>query len=173
IYGVDIQKRAVNLANLRLWLSLIVDLEVEDIKDIPPLPNLDFHIIEGDSLISRVGDYPFDFERNIKPKSQLLDNLIKLKRDYEELPTKEAKDKAKIKIEKAKKDLIRWFFKRKIKEAEQELARLESQQELFDSRSQRELLFKEIIKEEIQRLQGHLDNADSLCNSFNWGAGFL
>ncbi|MDI6751276.1 MAG: N-6 DNA methylase [bacterium] len=177
IYGVDIQRRAVNLANLRLWLSLIVDLEVEDIKDIPPLPNLDFHIIEGDSLISKVGDYPFDIEKKVKLDTQgadLLDNFVKLKRDYEELPTKEAKDKAKVKIERAKKDLVRWFFRMKIKEAEQELARLESQLELFaEYKSQAELPFKEIIKKEIQKLQGHLNNVDSLCNLFNWGLDFF
>lgn len=110
IYGVDIQERAVNLANLRLWLSLIVDLNVEEIKDIPPLPNLDFHIIEGDSLVSKVGDYPFDIEKKVKLDKQgadLLDNFVKLKKDYEELPTREAKEKAKIKVEMAKKDLIK------------------------------------------------------------------
>jgi TaqI-like C-terminal specificity domain/Eco57I restriction-modification methylase len=49
VYGVDIDPFAVNTAMLRLWLSLIVDYEGED--DPPPLPNLDFKIACGDSLI--------------------------------------------------------------------------------------------------------------------------
>jgi type I restriction-modification system DNA methylase subunit len=47
LYGVDIDPFAVNIARLRLWLSLIVDFEGDDP---PPLPNLDFKIEVGDSL---------------------------------------------------------------------------------------------------------------------------
>ena len=49
LYGVDIDPFAVNIARLRLWLSLAV----EHGGDSPePLPNLDFKIEEGDSLLS-------------------------------------------------------------------------------------------------------------------------
>ncbi len=47
LYGVDIDPFAVNIARLRLWLSLIVEYEGETP---PPLPNLDFKIETGDSL---------------------------------------------------------------------------------------------------------------------------
>ncbi len=47
LYGVDIDPFAVNIARLRLWLSLIVDYEG---NYPPPLPNLDFKIESGDSL---------------------------------------------------------------------------------------------------------------------------
>jgi len=47
LYGVDVDDFAVNIARLRLWLSLIVDYE--DYPP-PPLPNLDFKIETGDSL---------------------------------------------------------------------------------------------------------------------------
>src|SRR3989344_4858299 len=50
LYGVDIDLGAVEIAKLRLWLSLIVD--EEDIKQIKPLPNLDYKIIQGNSLLS-------------------------------------------------------------------------------------------------------------------------
>jgi len=39
LYGVDIDAGAVEIAKLRLWLSLVVD--EEDIRQIKPLPNLD------------------------------------------------------------------------------------------------------------------------------------
>jgi hypothetical protein len=49
LYGVDIDASAIDIARLRLWLSLIVD--EEDYDSIEPLPNLDYKIIQGDSLI--------------------------------------------------------------------------------------------------------------------------
>lgn len=49
LYGVDIDSGAVEIAKLRLWLSLIVD--EEDIKQIKPLPNLDYKIVCGNSLL--------------------------------------------------------------------------------------------------------------------------
>jgi type I restriction-modification system DNA methylase subunit len=49
IYGVDIEPGAVEIAKLRLWLSLIVD--IKDIKQIDSLPNLDYKIMQGDSLV--------------------------------------------------------------------------------------------------------------------------
>ena len=46
IYGVDIEKGAVDIARLRFWLSLIVD------EDTPSaLPNLDYKIMQGNSLL--------------------------------------------------------------------------------------------------------------------------
>ncbi len=48
IYGVDIEKGAVDIARLRFWLSLVVDEEKPK-----PLPNLDYKIVVGDSLISK------------------------------------------------------------------------------------------------------------------------
>src|SRR3989344_9374703 len=49
IYGVDIDPGAVEIAKLRLWLSLVVD--EDDIKQIKPLPNLDYKIMQGNSLL--------------------------------------------------------------------------------------------------------------------------
>jgi hypothetical protein len=49
LYGVDIDPGAIDIAKLRLWLSLIVD--EEDYKRINPLPNLDYKIMQGNSLI--------------------------------------------------------------------------------------------------------------------------
>lgn len=49
LYGVDIDISAVEIAKLRLWLSLVVD--EEDVKQIKPLPNLDYKIVTGNSLL--------------------------------------------------------------------------------------------------------------------------
>ena len=46
IYGVDVEKGAVDIARLRFWLSLVVDEEEPS-----PLPNLDYKIMQGNSLL--------------------------------------------------------------------------------------------------------------------------
>ena len=48
LYGVDIDDFAVNIAMLRLWLSLAIDYEGATPE---PLPNLDFKVVCGDSLL--------------------------------------------------------------------------------------------------------------------------
>lgn len=50
IFGVDINPMAVWLCELRLWLSAVMDLEVTDPYDVPPLPNLDRNIRVGDTI---------------------------------------------------------------------------------------------------------------------------
>jgi len=49
LYGVDIDPSATEIARLRLWLSLVVD-ELE-FRRIQPLPNLDYKIMQGNSLL--------------------------------------------------------------------------------------------------------------------------
>lgn len=46
IYGVDLESGAVDIARLRFWLALVVD-EIEPL----PLPNLDYKIMQGNSLL--------------------------------------------------------------------------------------------------------------------------
>ena len=48
IYGVDIEKGAVDIARLRFWLALIVDE-----KNPHALPNMDFKIMQGNSLLEQ------------------------------------------------------------------------------------------------------------------------
>lgn len=50
IYGVDIEKGAVDIARLRFWLALIVDE-----KNPHALPNMDFKIMQGNSLLEQYG----------------------------------------------------------------------------------------------------------------------
>ena len=69
LYGVDIDPGAVEIAKLRLWLSLVVD--EDDIKQIKPLPNLDYKIVCGNSLLGvkrdLLNDYLFKELEQLKP----------------------------------------------------------------------------------------------------------
>jgi len=87
LYGVDIDPGAVEIAKLRLWLSLVVD--EEDIKNIKPLPNLDYKIVCGNSLLG--------VEKTLF-NNQLFEKLERLKPLYfnETNPTKKQAYKKQI-----------------------------------------------------------------------------
>ena len=52
IYGVDIEKGAIDIARLRFWLSIVVDAEKPE-----PLPNFDYKFMQGNSLIESFGGF--------------------------------------------------------------------------------------------------------------------
>ena len=93
LYGVDIDPGAVEIAKLRLWLSLVVD--EDDIKNIKPLPNLDYKVVCGNSLLG----YPY------KPRG-----LTKIER-LKELFFKETRPKEKEKLHKEIDDAIYGLYK--------------------------------------------------------------
>ena len=57
LYGVDVMDWAVHVAELRLWLQLMVETELHpaELKLTPLLPNLSFKVRCGDSLVQEVG----------------------------------------------------------------------------------------------------------------------
>lgn len=55
IYGVDIEQGAVDIARLRFWLALVVDEHQPE-----PLPNLDYKIMQGNSLLESYAGIPLD-----------------------------------------------------------------------------------------------------------------
>lgn len=102
LYGVDLDDFAVNIARLRLWLSLAVEFE----GDTPePLPNLDFKIETGDSLTSP------DPSGGIEPglHRELMRRYIELRRVYLNPPP--GTDKAQLLriIGTLKQDMIEWL----------------------------------------------------------------
>lgn len=71
IYGVDIEKGAVDIARLRFWLALIVDE-----KNPHALPNMDFKIMQGNSLIEQ---YEIDDKHSIT-----LDDIVEKNKKHVE-----------------------------------------------------------------------------------------
>lgn len=61
IYGVDIEHGAVDIARLRFWLSLIVDEQTPK-----ALPNLDYKIVTGNSLVSKFDEEVIDIDWEVK-----------------------------------------------------------------------------------------------------------
>ncbi|MEH2349396.1 MAG: DNA methyltransferase [Nostoc sp.] len=60
LYGIDIMEEATEIAKLRLFLALVSS--AHDVKELEPLPNIDFNIMAGNSLIGliKVDDTAFD-----------------------------------------------------------------------------------------------------------------
>ncbi len=59
LYGVDVMEWAVRVAELRLWLQLVVETDIPESerKSTPLLPNLDLKLRPGDSLVQTVGGF--------------------------------------------------------------------------------------------------------------------
>ena len=68
IYGVDIERGAVDIARLRFWLSLVVDEQSPE-----TLPNLDFKIMQGNSLLEQYKGV--DLSRLAKDSRQLISEI--------------------------------------------------------------------------------------------------
>jgi hypothetical protein len=88
LYGVDIDPGAVEIAKLRLWLSLVVD--EEEVKQIKPLPNLDYKVVVGNSLL--------DVETTLLNQEQFR-KLERLKPEYFDATNPERKNKLKRQID--------------------------------------------------------------------------
>lgn len=70
IYGVDIEHGAVDIARLRFWLSLIVDEQIPK-----ALPNLDYKIVTGNSLVSKFDDEVIDIDWEVKAGTEATKKL--------------------------------------------------------------------------------------------------
>ena len=70
LYGVDIDPGAVEICKLRLWLSLVVD--EDDFYNIKPLPNLDYKIVKGNSLVG----FPENWKSDIAVRIEELENKL-------------------------------------------------------------------------------------------------
>jgi len=140
IYGVDIDPGAIEIAKLRLWLSLVVDYDLEEIE---PLPNLDYKLMQGNSLLEELvlGDTSiklydsesiqkvigskrmknlFDKENQIGlfdgDKDKVMKSLKSLQLKYFSTSDGESKKQIRNKIEKIEHELIETSVKSSLEE---------------------------------------------------------
>jgi len=126
LYGVDIQRRAVEICKLRLWISLMVDypLEVDPddcavsdfrraLKKITPLPNLDFKIRRADSLVEYIRGHAVNFPQAATDSRDFALSLNKLgtaKHRFYEARRKKDKRDAQFDIMDATAELAQYEF---------------------------------------------------------------
>jgi hypothetical protein len=113
LYGVDVMPWAIHAAELRLWLQLIIETELngDELRKSPLLPNLNLNLRIGDSLVQEVGGVSFNVRSNNSDPSikKALDNLKREKRlHYENSRTARFKNTKEFKKEEIRlfKDII-------------------------------------------------------------------
>jgi adenine-specific DNA-methyltransferase len=121
IYGVDIQQIAVEIAKLRFFISLLVHEKIDKNKEnwgIEPLPNLDFKLMQGNSLISEFMGLNFDSEDESNKGQFAFDEMNDLikefqqkKSDFQNQSDRHRKDSLKEEVN----DLIIKIFEAKLK----------------------------------------------------------
>lgn len=66
IYGVDIEKGAIDIARLRFWLSIVVDLDEPE-----ALPNFDYKFMQGNSLLEQYNGVDLSQVADVQEKNNV------------------------------------------------------------------------------------------------------
>ena len=174
IFGVDIEQGAVDIARLRFWLALVVD------EDSPqPLPNLDYKIMCGNSLLNRYNiDEPLEtifdsYNEVCDEKDQLsLERYKQLVVDYATTSSHITKQHLKETI-----DCIKGVFRSMLTDRERfKLRKLKSKiidlesPSLFERTEQEK---KGLVKlktklKELEKEQATIENNKLYKDSFEW-----
>jgi len=167
---------------------LIVDTEVEDPGAIPPLINLDFKIVKGDSLVSKICGFKFDLETQLSGKVKKTEEQVKLmglrgkyndlKLKYAEAVTVAEKEKLKTYIDKTRREIAIWHLESIHKKREKDLKGVGAQRtlvekttrELAEEDRQRAAIGQELsdIDEKIEEIK-----AGKEIDAFNWDLNFF
>jgi len=171
IYGVDIQSRAVEICQLRLWLSLVVDYRRttdvvgmsdaefrREMDEFPPLPNLDFKIVRGDSLLDIVHGRPFvlghvDYSADARVA---LSELIDLQHRYFGEPNAISRRAIRRRALEARCRLARALLELQAQEGE-----LRQQEDLFGG-SERDAAVRRRIEAEQKRIRDALKEVETI-----------
>ncbi|MFZ5906346.1 MAG: Eco57I restriction-modification methylase domain-containing protein [Nitrospirota bacterium] len=165
LYGVDVMPWAVHSAELRLWLQLIIeeDIPVEQRKLFPLLPNLNFKLRVGDSLVQEMGGISLHM-RDSKLSADMKRKLSALKSEKEKYFNNDPS--AKFKSDKALlQEELRIFgeilddkivtLRKDIQglEGEKRKLQMEMFEELKKDKSKQTLLFEEEIKAKENQIE--------------------
>jgi adenine-specific DNA-methyltransferase len=129
LYGVDIDPGAVEIAKLREWLSLVVD--EQDIKNIKPLPNLDYRIMQGNSLIELLSTESLANTIDYK-RTELVKELKKAKDELFNITNPTQKENKRRELDILMKKLFEYDRDKQIKRLKDDILAVKSQQRLFE-----------------------------------------
>jgi hypothetical protein len=125
LYGVDVMEWAVRVAELRLWLQLVVETELQwwEMKAHPLLPNLDLKLRPGDSLLQTLGDLDLSpFRRGeLGIPSFLLGRLTQLKGKKRRFFQGEERGLTKEMLQKEEKNLFEEILMHRVHELENQI----------------------------------------------------
>ena len=157
LYWVDIKSWAVEIAKLRLWLSMIIDVKEESFKNEnaknePLLPSFWFHIVQWDSLVNRIWDklIPINVARKdiLDQKTrEKIETLVDLKNKFYD------NEKIEIKTEYTWNSLLWWWS---IKMDEQYI------------KSQEKEIYEEMISNKISYFKREITKLENQKNQKTW-----
>ncbi|MFR9498094.1 MAG: Eco57I restriction-modification methylase domain-containing protein [Rikenellaceae bacterium] len=173
IYGVDIEQGAVDIARLRFWLSLVVEE-----NEPQPLPNLDYKIMCGNSLLSRytldtpISEVFAEYNKENKTDFSLEDYKV-LVADYTNTSSKSQKADFRTKIEEIKRAFKTTLDSKQITKRIKLQSKINSlrSDNLFGSATKAELKeAKELEKKLKTMLQNESDIQNNRLyeNAFEW-----
>lgn len=80
LHGVDIEPSAIDITKLRLWLSILVDSDNDNVKS---LPNLDFNFMIGNSLVDEFEGIKL-FDESLL-NDEILSKELQKKKSYKQM----------------------------------------------------------------------------------------
>jgi len=183
VYGVDIDPGAIEIAKLRLWLALVVDYEI---KEIEPLPNLDYRLMCGNSLLEEfegVRFYNGDDEKQElslfkdTKKQEKISELKKRVEEYFDIHDDEEKRSKRKEIN----DIKDWLIKTALEKRRRELASHRKSEEaklnMFDEKSRKKYFenwgTKFIAEAKINEVLRNLHDPRKAKPFFIWKLEFI
>ncbi|MEA2113472.1 MAG: Eco57I restriction-modification methylase domain-containing protein, partial [Patescibacteria group bacterium] len=175
LYGVDIDPGAVEMTKLRLWLSLVVD--EQNIKDINPLPNLDYKIMQGNSLISEFMGINFDIDKKQSSEKSMFkyetDKVIEQFQQKKDEFLNESNVSQKSKLKKEIDDLLVKIFETKLKTQKtnyfNRLKDIEDKYSVVRNEKQRHELIKQDKDNLNKKFDFDLESAEKQLKEFSSG----
>jgi REP element-mobilizing transposase RayT len=178
IYGVDIQQIAVEIAKLRFFISLLVDEKIDYSKPnenygIEPLPNLDFKLMQGNSLISSFAGIDFNTKPDEKDNlfsfddryKKLIEEFEELKSQYQNEPDVEAKRILKDEIDKK----LLEIFEEKLNQHFPQLKEINEKAAIIKNEAQRKDYIEKEKKNLFKKIGIDLDQAEKDLISYTEG----
>jgi adenine-specific DNA-methyltransferase len=182
IYGVDIERGAVDIARLRFWLSLIVDEEMPK-----ALPNLDYKIVVGNSLVSKFDDTVIEIDwdrkgsvgeanKHVKGVQTALKSISEKQKQFFESKSNKQKTKLKTQIRALKLEVLMnqlSFNKASYLNKNQKVADMGFGLKATDHKKNLEIdLQVAEFDQALAKLQRLKENPDLDFNHFDWKLDF-
>lgn len=189
LYGVDVMEWAIHVAELRLWLQLVIETEISPhkLKLQPLLPNLSFNLRTGDSLVQEVGDMNLAMRHGeLSSDPEIAGRVNHLKGEKLKYYNNQSQYASANELRRVEFDLFCDILEKRAAYLEKRIGDLEGwlrpqvnlfgevtnpQTTLDQAKLQNELKERQAEFEQVQHAQRELENAESV--PFIWDIAFV
>jgi len=171
IYGVDIDPGAVEIARLRFWLALVVEHEIEEIE---PLPNLDYKIMQGNSLIELLSPTLLT-KTSDENRNKIIEQLSIAKNEYFNLSDSLSKSNKREEINLLTRSIVNYDKEVQRENIWQKIIDIRSQLNLFGKqKNEDQLTIGDMTDEQINKGLNELNKIENVSNTehFEWHLSF-